>query len=83
MAVASIPSVYDAFLDYLVEKATPEEILAFKVSSEAEERISDLLERQSAGQLTPEEAVELEYMRRFDSLVSLLKAKALEALNNA
>lgn len=81
MAVA-LPSVYDAFLDYLVEKATPEEILAFKVSPEAEERISDLLERQNAGALSPDEATELEYMRRFDSLVSLLKAKATEALNS-
>ena len=80
MAVA-LPTIYDSFLDYLVEKATPREILAFKVSEEAEERIGDLLERQNAGTLSAEEMIELEYMRRFDSLVSLLKAKALETLN--
>jgi len=81
MAVSHLPTIYDAFLDYLVEKATPPEILVFKVPDDAEERLVDLLERQSAGQLTAEETVELEYMRRFDSLVSVLKAKALEALH--
>jgi hypothetical protein len=83
MAISSLPAVYDTFLDYLVEKATPQEILAFKVSEEAEARITDLLERRNAGKLSPDEATELEHMRSFDSLVSLLKAKAVAALHRA
>ncbi len=82
MAVSHLPTVYDAFLDYLVEKAAPQEILAFKVPDESESRVSELLERHTAGNLTPEEAVELEYLRRYDSLVSVLKAKAAEALRH-
>ncbi len=81
MAVAHLPAVYDIFYDYLVEKATPREILAFKVPEDAEERLTELLERQNAGNLSADEAVELEYMRRFDGMVSVLKAKAIEALN--
>jgi N-acyl-D-aspartate/D-glutamate deacylase len=83
MAIANLPSIYDAFLDYLVEKATPQEILAFKVTDDAENRMTELLERQNAGVLTPDEATELEHMRRFDSLVSVLKAKALEAMSHS
>jgi hypothetical protein len=83
MAVANLPSIYDAFLDYLVEKATPQEILAFKVTDDAEYRITELLERQNAGVLTPDETTELEHMRRFDSLVSVLKTKALEAMSHS
>jgi hypothetical protein len=39
-----------------------------------------LLEKQDAGTLTPEEALELEQMQRIDRLISALKAKALAAL---
>jgi len=77
MATSSVLPAFDAFLDYLVEKATPQEILAFSVPPEEQERASQLLERQNAGSLTPVEAIELDRMREFDRLVSLLKAKAL------
>ena len=77
MATSSVLPAFDAFLDYLVEKATPQEILAFSVPPEEQERASELLERQNAGTLKPVEAIELDRMREFDRLVSLLKAKAL------
>jgi hypothetical protein len=69
--------VYDYFLDFLVEKATPREILAFTIPEPDRERGLDLLDKQDAGILTPEEAVELEQMQRVDQLISVLKAKAL------
>jgi hypothetical protein len=82
MATSSVLPAFDAFLDYLVEKATPQEILAFSVPPEGQERASELLERQNAGVLTPIEAIELDRMREFDRLVSLLKAKALARMHN-
>jgi hypothetical protein len=80
VATQIVLPAYDAFLDYLVEKATPQEILAFTVSDEDQERASDLLERQSAGKLNPDERLELDRMAELDRLVSLLKAKALAIL---
>ena len=77
MATSSVLPAFDAFLDYLVEKATPQEILAFSVSPDEQARASELLERQNAGALTPVEAIEFDRMREFDRLMSLLKAKAL------
>lgn len=79
MATNVLPA-FDSFLDYLVEKATPQEILAYSVSPEEQERASELLERQNAGTLTPDEAAELQRMAELDRLVSLLKAKALASL---
>jgi hypothetical protein len=81
VASANLSPVYDDLLDFLVEKATPREILAFKASEAAQERANDLLERNNAGTLTPEEAAELEQMLQVDRLVSVLKARALEALS--
>ncbi len=80
MATAGILPEFDEFLDFLVEKVTPEEILAFTVSEAGQQRAEELTERNKMGSLTSEEMVELEQMRQFNRLVSLLKAKALKAL---
>lgn len=72
--------LYDEPLDYLVEKATPQEILAFQASPEAQAYAQDLLERQSAGELAPDEAQILGRMAQFERLMSVLKAKALRSL---
>jgi hypothetical protein len=81
MASPALSPIYGELIDYLVQKATPEEILAFRLSEMAQERAESLTERNKAGTLTPEEKVELDQMLEFDQLVSLLKAKAVQALN--
>lgn len=80
MVSPALSPIYDELMEYLVEKATPEEILAFRLSETAQERAEYLTERNKAGVLTPEEKVELDQMFEFDQLVSLLKAKAHEVL---
>ena len=76
---SSLAPVYDYFLDFLVEKATPQELLAFAIPEIERERALALLDKQDAVSLTPEEAVELEQMQRVDQLISALKARALAA----
>lgn len=76
MALIHIPQVYDEFLEYFTEKATPEEIMAFQVSEAANERAAELLDKNNAGTLTLEETIELEQMLYFDRKFSVLKARA-------
>lgn len=78
---AIIPTAYDELVEYLAERANPQEIIDFKVSDAAQARADELLERNSEGLLTAEERLELEQMRYFDRIVSLLKAKALEDIS--
>jgi hypothetical protein len=80
MSSTNITRVYDSLLAYLVEKATPEEILAYTIPEETAQRAIDLMERNSEGTLTPQELDELEEMRRVDKLIALLKARSLSAL---
>ena len=80
MALAQFSPMYDDLLDFLVEKATPAEILAFAPSEAAQERAEELLEKNNAGTLTVEEYAELQQMLQVDRLVSVLKARALDAL---
>jgi len=80
MVTTKLTPIYDSFLDYLVEKATPQEIIAFQIPESVQQRATVLLARNNAGILTPEEAIELEQMQQLDRLVAVLKAKALEAM---
>ena len=78
--MASVPRIYDDLLDYLVERATASEILAFKASDQAEERARYLLDQNNAGKLTASEQLELEQMLYFDRKISVLKARAAAEL---
>jgi hypothetical protein len=80
MATPRFLPLYDEFLDDLVEKASPEAILAFNASPEAQAYAQELLERLSAGTISVDEEQVLQQMLQFEHLMSLLKAKALHAL---
>ena len=81
MASDTLSPVYDALLDYLVEKATPQEILAFAISEESKERAHSLMDRSNMGILTSDEEAELQQILYVERLVAMLKSKALAALN--
>lgn len=71
---------FDRFLDQIVEKMTPQEILAFEVTDDEQDYAQQLVDRNSEGNLTPQEQAYLEQMIEFDLLVGVLKAKALKVL---
>lgn len=48
MASTYRPPIYNRLLDFLVEKATPQEILAFSATNEEQRHADDLSERLSA-----------------------------------
>lgn len=73
---------YQELVNYLAEKAPPEEILAFQVSEVAQNRAEELTERNKEGRLTAEESYELQQMLEFDEMMTLLKLKALKALQS-
>ena len=75
------PTAYDEFVEMLVDKVTPQEIIAFKASPEAQARSRELIEKNNAGTLTDEEKTEVERILQFERLFSVLKARALKSLH--
>ncbi len=71
-----IPVVYTELVDFLVSRPTPEQIMNFKVSSETQSRLQELLVKNSEVVLTIEENTELDIYEQMDYLLTLLKAKA-------
>lgn len=80
MNTVTIPPIYAEFVEYLAQRATPEEIIEFRVSQQAQQRAETLIYKNNAGTLTPDEEVELQHMFQFDQMVSAIKARALEEL---
>ena len=80
MLTSRMPSSYDRLLDKFVNLLSPEEMLAFQLSEEEQNRIDDLLDRNNEGQLTMEEKAELQQYAEIERTVSLLKAKAAHIL---
>jgi hypothetical protein len=76
MAIARSSPLFDELLDFLVEKATPQELLAFRPSEAAQQRADELTDKNKAGELSAAERAELEQMLEFDLFVTALKARA-------
>jgi hypothetical protein len=70
------PLTYAEVLDFLITRPTPQEITAFKVSAEAQERICTLLDKNREGTLTEIETAELDLYEQLEHMMILLKAKA-------
>jgi hypothetical protein len=68
---------YDEIVDLFARGTTSAQILAFRPSKETEERVRYLLARNKGGELTPEEAEEMERYGEMEHLMQLVKARAL------
>ena len=78
-----ITSAFEELVEYLAKIATPEQILAFKVSDAIQERGEELLDKNNDNEISPEERVELEQLRQFHQVVSKLKAHAMLTLRSS
>lgn len=76
MAIASPDMLFEEISDYFVSRMTPEAIIAFKPSEALDERLHELLDKNSEGTLTSEERAELDHFMQMNHLLILLKAKA-------
>ncbi len=67
---------YEEMADLFARGTTPAKILAFRPSRAAQARVHYLLARNKTGDLTPEEAAELERFGELEHLMQLVKARA-------
>jgi len=75
--------LYREILNFLAGNPTPQQVADLKPSPEAVERLKTLLERETAGEITPAEREELEEFERIEHLVVMIKAGALPYARSA
>ncbi|OLE51161.1 MAG: hypothetical protein AUG51_24290 [Acidobacteria bacterium 13_1_20CM_3_53_8] len=68
--------VYQELVDFLTSSPSTEQIIAFKISAEAQERLNDLLYKNREEVLTQNERTELETYLHLSQLITRLKARA-------
>ena len=67
---------YDEIVDLFARGTSSAEVLAFRPSTETQERVRYLLSRNQSDELTAEEASELERLGEIEHLMQLVKARA-------
>ena len=75
-------NTYTEVLDFLIKQPTPEQIAKFKVSTQAQTRLEDLLEKNRMGTMSKAENSELDIYEQLDQLMILLKARAYSVIKN-
>jgi hypothetical protein len=76
-------TIFDIVTDFLVSEPTSDTILAFHLPDDLQDYARWLLERNREGRLTNQEVRDLDDFIRIDDLMTLLKAKARQKLQQA
>ena len=72
---ASSP-VYVEIIDFIASGTTPDAVAQFHPSPEAQQRVADLIEREKADRLSPEEKAELDHFLELEHILRMAKARA-------
>ena len=75
MSQASLLRAYDEIATFFAHGPSPQEIATFQLSDETISRIRDLLEKNSTGTLTQEEADELEQVSHLNRMLLLIRSR--------
>jgi hypothetical protein len=72
--------VYRYVLEFLISNPSPQAVVDFKLTPAMQQRVSELLDKNRAGQLTPAESAELDEYQRINRFVRKFKIQALQDL---
>ena len=67
---------YQEVVDFIAAGTTPQNVIDFRPSKAAQERVEDLLAREKDGELSAEEKSELDHYLQLEHLMHLAKARA-------
>ena len=76
---ATIP-VYLEIIDFIAGGTTPEAVVQFRPSLEAQRRVAELIEREKADGLDAEEKAELDHFMELEHILIMAKARARQLL---
>jgi hypothetical protein len=77
----SVAPAYFEIIDFIAAGTTPEAVVRFRPSPEAQHRIAELIEREKESGLSEEEKAELEHFSELEHILRMAKAKARQILS--
>jgi len=76
---AAIPS-YLEIIDFIASGTTPQAVVDYRPSPEAQNRVADLIQREKEGDLSAEERSELDHFMDLEHILRVAKARARQIL---
>jgi hypothetical protein len=73
--------LHNEVTEFLASSPGPQAIVDFRPSAEAQARVTELLEKNQAGTLSPDEQAELDQYENLDYIMTLVKAQARRRLS--
>ena len=73
--------VYTEIIDFIAGGTTPQEVVDFRPSLEAQQRVAALMERERADDLSREEKAELDHFVELEHILRMAKARARQVLS--
>ncbi len=80
MVLAYPPDKFAEILDFMVSAPSPEEIIAFKPSSQMESHLAELMMKNKHDTLSDDERHELDAFLQLNHFVNMLKIRARKKL---
>jgi hypothetical protein len=71
---------YEEVIDFIASGPSPNDVVSFRVSEGGNQRVSLLIEREKAGDLSAAEKSELDHYLELEHIMRLAKARARQRL---
>jgi hypothetical protein len=71
---------YFEFIEFIAAGATSRAVAVYRPSPELQQRVADLIEREKADGLPPDEKAELDHSMQLEHILRMAKAKARQLL---
>ncbi len=72
----ALPKAYEEVVELIAAGTTPQNLIAFRPSDAARERVWDLVNREKKGELSAQDASELGHYLPLEHIMRLAKARA-------
>ncbi len=76
---ATTPAYFE-IIDFIAAGTTPEAVVDFRPSTESQERVAELTDREKESSLSVEERAELDHFLELEHILRMAKAKARQIL---
>jgi hypothetical protein len=73
---------YIEIIDFIAGGTTPDAVVHFRPSPEAQRRVAELVEREKAARLSSEEKAELNHFMELEHIMRMAKARARQILSS-
>jgi hypothetical protein len=78
----SASRAYEEVVEFIAAGTSPQNVVAFRPSESAVERVADLIHREKTASLSPDEKSELDHYLQLEHLMRLAKARARQHIAN-